>query len=448
MPFFRSRKPASPPPEPPAELEEDVANDDADGEDDFAAGSEEGFSEADAAVEWRERAEAVIPGGASTGSKRPASLSGPDDADSAAHFLRASGCEVVTVGGERLLDCTMALGAVALGYADPAVTTNVAQAAAAGNVAGMSSVLEVQVAERLCDVIPCAEQVRFLKSGAEACAAAVRIARTATGRTRVVGAGYFGWLDWWSKDAAGVPGGAHADFTPVPFDDLAALERAADEAGPDLAAIILEPFVERAPSDGWLAGARALCDRTGAVLVFDEIKTGFRVRTGGWQEYAGIEPDLATFGKALANGFPLAAVVGRAAIMDAARDTWISSTLAGESTALAAAMAVLDRHEEEDVCARLWAIGESTLAVVRAAVEASGAGGVSVEGIAPMWMFRFDDDARQDHFLRLARRHGVLFKRGAYNFAALAHDEEAITTIERAASSALVELVEAERDGR
>jgi glutamate-1-semialdehyde aminotransferase len=445
MAFFRSRKPASPPPEPPSEPEDESADEPyAEHEE----GSEDGFSDADAALEWRERAEAVLPGGASTGSKRPAALFGPDDTDTAAHYLRASGCEVATVGGERLIDCTMALGAVTLGYADPAVTRNVAQAAAAGNVAGMSSVLEVQVAERLCDVIPCAEQVRFLKSGAEACAAAVRIARAATGRRRVVGAGYFGWLDWWSKEGVGVPAGAHADFAPVPFDDIAALERAAAEVGSDLAAIILEPFVERAPSQGWLAGARALCDRTGAVLIFDEIKTGFRVRTGGWQEYAGVEPDLATFGKALANGFPMAAVVGRAAIMEAARDTWISSTLAGESTALAAAMAVLDRHEEEDVCARLWSIGESTLAVVRAAVAASGAGGVSVDGIAPMWMFRFDDATRQDRFLRLARQHGVLFKRGAYNFAALPHDEEAIATIERAASSALVELVEAEREGR
>ncbi|HET9012707.1 MAG TPA: aminotransferase class III-fold pyridoxal phosphate-dependent enzyme [Gemmatimonadaceae bacterium] len=451
MAFFRSRKPTAPTsPEPAAQDDTPEADEATDrlADEEVEGEGEVGFTEEDAAREWRDRAEAVLPGGSSTGSKRAAALFGPDDLDSAAHFLRATGCEIQTVGGERLVDCTMALGAVALGYADPAVTQNVVQAASAGNVAGMSSVLEVQLAERLCDVIPCAEQVRFLKTGAEGCAAAIRIARTATGRSRVVGAGYFGWLDWWTTDAAGVPTGAHGDFSPVPFDDLLALERAASAAGGDLAAVILEPFVERPPSEGWLAGARAICERTGAVLIFDEMKTGFRVRTGGWQEYAAVEPDLAVFGKALANGYPLAAVVGRAAIMEAAGRTWISSTLAGETTALAAAMAVLDRHDEEDVCAALWSIGESTLDVVRAAVSASGVRGVSVEGIAPMWMFRFDDPTRQDRFLRLARNHGALFKRGAYNYAALAHDEEAIAAIERAASSAFVELVEQERDGR
>ena len=446
MPFFRSRKPDAPPP--PAEQPGPDADATTDDESYDADGEEEGFSASDAAVEWRERADAVIPGGSSTGSKRPEALFGPDDRESAAHYLRAAGCEIETVAGETLVDCTMALGAVALGYADPLVTRNVVQAAHAGNVAGMASHLEVELAERLCDVIPCAEQVRFLKTGAEACAAAVRIARVSTGRRRVVGAGYFGWLDWWAADAAGVPPGAHADYTAVPFDDLPALERAAAAAGDDLAAVMLEPFVEREPSAGFLAGARAICDRTGAVLVFDEIKTGFRVRTGGWQEYAGVEPDLATFGKAMANGYPLAAVVGRAAVMEAAQRTWISSTLAAENGALAAALAVLERHEERDVAAALWETGGAMLDVVRRAVAASGIAGVTADGIGPMWMLRFDAPARQDEFLLRARGHGVLFKRGAYNFASLAHDDEAIRAIERAASSALVDLCERERRAR
>jgi len=244
----------------------------------------------------------------------------------------------------------------------------------------------------------------------------------------------------------GVPAGAHAAYTSVPFDDVAALERAADAAGGDLAAVVLEPFVEREPSKGWLEAARALCDRAGAVLIFDEIKTGFRVREGGWQEYAGVEPDLATFGKAMAGGFPLAAVVGRAAVMEAARETWISSTLASEATALAAALAVLDRYEESDVPATLWQVGGEIMDAVRQSVASSGIAGASVEGIAPMWFLRFDDAARQDRWLALARRQGVLFKRGAYNFAALAHDERAVRAIESAASTAFVELQEIEEE--
>ena len=392
-------------------------------------------------AEWRARAAAVIPGGASTGSKRPDALFGPETSFGPTHFRSASGCRLITAGGAELVDCTMALGAVALGYADEGVTQAVVEAATRGNVAGLSPTLEVQVAERLCEVIPCAEQVRFLKSGAEGVAGAVRIARAHTRRTLVLGAGYFGWLDWWS-DAPGVPAGAHADFQAIPFDDVGALEEAAAEAGDALAAIVLEPVVERLPSDEWLAAARRLCDERGAVLIFDEMKTGFRIRRGGFQEYSGVMPDLAVFGKAIANGYPLSAIVGRAHVMEAARATWISSTLASETVALAAASAVLDRHDAMDVCGALWRTGDAICQAVTRAVHTSGAAGVCVDGIAPMWFLRFDDEALRARFLELALEEGVLFKRGAYNFASLAHDERAIARIEDAAAAALARASE------
>ncbi|HEU4641729.1 MAG TPA: aminotransferase class III-fold pyridoxal phosphate-dependent enzyme [Gemmatimonadaceae bacterium] len=390
-------------------------------------------------AEWRERAAAVLPGGASTGSKRPEALYGAGTEFGPSHYVSAQGCRLVTAAGAELVDCTMALGAVALGYADEAVTQAVIEAATRGNVAGLSSVLEVEVAERLCEVIPCAERVRFLKSGAEGVNAAVRIARTLTGRPLVIGCGYFGWLDWWS-DARGVTAGARADFRAVPFDDPQALVDAVRAAGDALAAIVLEPVIERLPSEEWVRTARRLCDETGAVLVFDEMKTGFRLRTGGYQEYAGITPDLAVFGKALANGYPLAAVVGRARVMDAARDTWISSTLAGETVALAAAGAVLEWHARGEVCEALWEAGEEMRSGVERAIAASELDGVRVRGIPPMWLIDFDDDARRSRFLELALEGGVLFKRGAYNFASAAHDEDAIARIETAASAALVRL--------
>jgi glutamate-1-semialdehyde aminotransferase len=205
---------------------------------------------------------------------------------------------------------------------------------------------------------------------------------------------------------------------------------------------VLEPVVERLPSPDWLAAARRLCDASGAVLVFDEMKTGFRLRPGGYQEYGKVEPDLATFGKAMANGFPIAAVVGRAAVMEAATDTWISSTLAGEATALAAVAGVLEWHEKQDVCDTLWRTGEEMMGAVRRAIAASDVRGVTVDGIAPMWLLRFDDPARESRFLELALEEDVLFKRGAYNYAAIAHDEETVVEIERAASTAFVQLAE------
>jgi len=396
-------------------------------------------------VSLRDRATGVIPLGASTGSKRPSVLYGRDDADAPTHFVRAFGCRVVDDLGDTYIDCTMALGTVALGYAEPNVTRAVMQAVGEGNVCGLSDAREVEIAERLCEVIPCAETVQFLKTGAEAVAAAVRIARTYTNRDVVVGSGYFGWLDW-SQNAAGVPEGVRRDFVSVPFDDVEALDRAATEAGSRLAAIVIEPVVEKLPSERWIAKARRLCKELDAVLIFDEVKTGFRLRTGGYQELSGVQPDLAAFGKAMSNGFPLSAVVGHKSVMDAARKTWISSTLASEGTALAACGAVLDWHHQAEVCESLWSTGKELREAVTAAISASGLEGVTVDGIDPMWLIRFDDETRQTRFLELAARHGVLFKRGAYNYAALAHDEDVIRDVEAAASAACVDLRDEERD--
>lgn len=386
------------------------------------------------------RARAVLPMGTSTGSKRVEALYGSAESTGPTHFSQAIGCRVVDVDGNEYVDCTMALGAVALGYAEPNVSRAVADAIASGNVCGLADAREVDIAERLCGIIPCADKVQFLKSGAEAMAAAVRIARTYTSRDLVVGSGYFGWLDWCSDEAAGVPKRTKEDFRRVPFDDVAALEGAVSDAGDRLAAIVIEPVVERLPSTNWIHRARELATQTGAALIFDEMKTGFRLKTGGYQAFADVVPDLAAFGKAMANGFPLAAVVGHRELMDASRRTWISSTLGGESAGLAAAGAVLGWHDAGDVCGSLWSIGAELRRVISGAIEASGVDGIVVDGIDPMWLLRFDDPAREQRFLELAASHGVLFKRGAYNYAALAHDEDAIREIERGASSALVDL--------
>lgn len=440
MPFKRlfglgSQEP--PPPDPEEDVEEPA--DDDEGVAPEAMPDAEGIDR-----EWRERAAVVIPGGSSTGSKRPAALYGADDSVAPSHFVSAQGCRVVVPSGRSLLDCTMALGSVAIGYGDDAVNRAVLGAVASGTVSGLAAIAEVEVAERLCDVVPCAEQVRFMKSGGEAVAAAVRIARAATGRATVVGCGYFGWQDWWSR-GAGIPAGASADFVAVPFDDVAALERAVAAAGRDLAAIILEPVIHALPSSEWCVTARRLCDAHDAVLIFDELKTGFRLAPGGYQEHAKVEPDLAAFGKALGNGFPIAAVVGRAAIMEAATTTWISTTHAGETVGLAAAAAVLDVYAEMNVCETLWTVGRQMREGVAAAVAASGMAGVRVTGIDPMWSIDFDDPLRQQRFLERAAHAGILFKRGAYNYAALAHDDDAVLLeIERAASTALVEVLEAE----
>lgn len=391
---------------------------------------------------WRIRGEDAIPGGSSTGSKRASALYGSEAHDSRlpTHYERANGCSLYTTEGIRLIDCSMALGAVAIGYADPSITRAVQAAAANGNVSGLPHRLEVEVAERLLDVIPCAEQVRFLRTGAEANAAAIRTARTYTSRTHIIACGYFGWLDWCS-DAVGVPAATKADITWVAFNDIASITSAFARLGNSVAAVIIEPLVETLASVEWLQAARELASRYGTVLIFDEVKTAFRMTAGGVQGMLGIEPDLTTLGKAMANGYPLAAMVGRSELMQAAAITWISSTAAAESTGLAAAMAVLDWHDRVDVCDRLAEIGVELQQTMRQALATVPEVKIQVVGEPQMFRLVADNPADLDALVANATRHGVLLKRGAYQFAALAHSDDAFTIIGDGVAAAARDIV-------
>jgi glutamate-1-semialdehyde 2,1-aminomutase len=380
--------------------------------------------------DWRARANDVIPGGSSTGSRRPEVLYGSRALDAAlpTHYDRADGCLLWSTDGRRFIDTGMALGAVGIGYADPSVTRAVVDAATRGNVTALPHRLEVEVAERLVEIIPSAEQVRFLRTGAEANAAAIRLARALTGREHIVACGYFGWLDWCS-DAAGVPPSVQRAVTWVPFNDSAALEAAVSSLPAPPAAIIIEPLVHEIATTAWLETARRLADRTGAVLVFDEVKTAFRVRTGGVQELTGVTPDLSTLGKAMANGYPLAALVGHADVMAAATRTWISSTAATESTGLAAAKAVMEWHERVDVAERMATAGGRLLQLIGTALAESPWVGVRAEGPPMMWRLVGEGPDQLDALVAAAARHGLLLKRGAYQFGALAHDEAVVAQI-------------------
>jgi glutamate-1-semialdehyde 2,1-aminomutase len=379
------------------------------------------------------RAADAVAGFTSTRSKGPEAMFGGPGGPT--HIVRASGAHVETSDGRRLLDWTMALGAVALGYGHPRVVEAAARAVRDGAVGPLPHALEVEVAERLCAVYPGAAQARFFKTGAEAIQAAIRIARVATGRERVVHSGYHGWLDG-AYVGAGVPQGTGALWTSVPFDDVAALEAAVATRDPP-AAIVIEPVVERAPAAGWLEEARRLASRHGAVLVFDEIKTAFRLARGGAAERSGVHPDLAVLGKALANGFPLAALVGRADFMARVRETWISSTLATEFVALAAARAVLVVWGEVDVARHLSRVGRLMLDGLNVAGEP---GSWTACGLPEMWFLRFADQEHERRFLLGCVHRGVLLKRGAYNFPSLAHDTPEVVATLAAAREALSEV--------
>jgi len=371
--------------------------------------------------DWR------VPGFTSTGSKRPEALFGPGDDMVPERMVRAAGCRVWDAAGREYVDYIMALGAVALGYGHPAVNAAAQQAIASGVVGPLPPMIEEELAEALADAIPWIERVRFLKTGAEAVAAAVRLARVATGRDRVLGCGYHGWLDWSQGGAIqGVPADTRALYAELPFNDVERTRAEIRAVGDRLAVVVVEPLVVDEPSREWLEALRQETARVGAVLAFDEIKTAFRIAPGGAAERYGVRPDLVVLGKALANGFPLAAVGGRADLMAGVTRTWISSTLATESVALAAARATLDVVIKESVCAHLHRVGTRLLHGLHLLQRRFPAVIAAVAGVAEMCFLNYASEEVSRAVARACAARGLLFKRTAYNFVSLAHDEATV----------------------
>src|SRR5207245_9711216 len=223
-------------------------------------------------------------------------------------MARAAGCRVWDEAGREYVDYIMALGAVALGYGHPAVNGAAQEAIASGVVGPLAPVLEEELAVALCGAIPWIERVRFLKTGAEAVAGGVRLGRVASGRDRVLGCGYHGWLDWCQGGAAqGVPAATRELYAELPFNDVERTRAEIRAAGDRLAVVVVEPVVVEEPKREWLDALRRETARVGAVLVFDEIKTALRLAPGGAAERYGGRADVVGLGKALSDGCPLGA---------------------------------------------------------------------------------------------------------------------------------------------
>lgn len=378
-----------------------------------------------------------IPGHTSTGSKRPDLLFGTIEGVPV-YITRTDGCLAWDDAGRQYIDLVMGLGSVVLGYAHPSVVEAASKALAAGGTGPLAPVQEEQIAERLCEILPGAESVRFFKTGAEAVAAAVRIARVFTGRERVVTCGYHGWLDWCQQEV-GVPDAVLRLRTEIEFDDIAALEGSL-AAADDIAAIVVEPVIDRAPSLEWLEALRARATKSGAVLVFDEIKTVLRIARGGAAERWGVIPDLTVVGKALGNGVPISAVAGGRDIMSAAARTWISSTLATETLGLAAAGAVLDAFEREPVIDHLRGAGRQLFDLLEALSERYQDVLSGVRGLPEMCYVTFRHPVLSAAVAQAAARRGLLLKRDAYNYISLAHTEEVMTKLSERLSETIAEV--------
>ncbi|HEY9347381.1 MAG TPA: aminotransferase class III-fold pyridoxal phosphate-dependent enzyme, partial [Inquilinus sp.] len=271
-----------------------------------------------------DRARQTIPLGAQTFSK---SITQYPLGVSPYFAARGQGSRLWDVDGNEYIDFINGLASVTLGYNDPDVTAAVKAQVDHGTIFSLSSPLEAEVAERLVAIVPSAEMVRFGKNGSDATAGAVRVARAYTGRDHVLVCGYHGWQDWYIGATArnrGVPESTRALTHTFPYNDLAALDRLLDEHA--VAAIVMEPMNVAFPAEGYLQGVRERATRYGAVLVFDETITGFRVANGGAQELFNVTPDLTTLGKGIANGYPLSAVCGRRDLMMEMEEIFFSFT--------------------------------------------------------------------------------------------------------------------------
>jgi glutamate-1-semialdehyde aminotransferase len=273
---------------------------------------------------------------------------------------KAKGAYFWDVDNNQYLDFSNALASVTLGYCDSDVDSAVKKQMECGVTFSLPHTLEVDVAKMLIDAIPCAEQVRFAKNGTDATSGAVRVARAFTGKERVAVCGYHGWQDWYIGSTTknlGVPKCVQ-DLTHVfSYNNIDSLKNILEKYPDEFAAVIMEPMSGEYPKDNFLEKVKELAHNSGALLIFDETVTGFRVSYGGAQELFGVTPDLATFGKGLANGYPLSALVGKEKYMVIMKDIFFSGTFGGETLSLAAAKAVLEKIKREKVLEHLSKLG-------------------------------------------------------------------------------------------
>ena len=309
---------------------------------------------------------------------------------------RGQGSHVWDVDGNEYIDFVNALAAITLGYNDPDVTGAVKAQLDEGTIFSLPHELELKVAEKIVEMVPCAEMVRFGKNGSDATSGAIRLARAYTKRDHVAVCGYHGWQDWYigsTTRSLGVPQSTR-DLTHVfTYNDIDSLNKIFLEYTDNIAAVIMEPMNAHEPEDNFLEKVKELTHKNGAVFIFDETITGFRFAKGGAQEYFGVVPDLATFGKGLANGYPISAIAGKAEIMQLMEEIFFSFTFGGETLSLAAALATMTKLQNEPVIEKLWKQGRKVIERTKASVEKHNLADVlSISG-KECWLFLIFKDS-------------------------------------------------------
>ena len=358
---------------------------------------------------FQDRAKKIIPGMTQLLSKRPDRFSmgiWPT------YFRKAKGAHVWDLDGNKYLDMSIGgIGANILGYADPEVDNAVIEAIKNGTSCSLNCPEEVELAELLCQLHPWAQMVRYARSGGEAMTIAVRIARAHTGKDKIAFCGYHGWHDWYlaanlgtenalgdhlisGLNPAGVPFGLKGTAFPFHYNRPEELKEIIDRHGEALAAIVMEPIRNVEPDPGFMKQVREFADDTGAVLILDEISAGFRLTAGGSHLVLFDQtPDVAVFSKALGNGYPIAAIIGKPEVMQAAQKTFISSTNWTDRVGPVAALATIRKHKRLDVAKHLIATGDEIQNGWRNIAKRHGIG-INVGGLKAMGHFTFEDERR------------------------------------------------------
>ncbi|WP_417325587.1 aminotransferase class III-fold pyridoxal phosphate-dependent enzyme [Halarcobacter sp.] len=391
--------------------------------------------------ELYKKAKSIIPGGTQLLSKRP-EMFGVDNWPS--YYSKAKGCEVWDLDNNKYKDFSyMGIGSNVLGYADDDINEAVKQSIDKSNMCTLNAPEEVELAEELCTIHPWADMVRYAKSGGESATISIRIARAKTKKDIVLFCGYHGWHDWYlasnlgdennleghllpGLSPAGVPKGLKGSSFPFSYNNKQEFDNLINKYDGKIAAVIMEPLRNIYPEDGFLEYIRAKTQEKNIVLIFDEISAGFRLCLGGSHLTLGIEPDIALFGKALSNGFPMAAIIGRKEVMQTAQDTFISSTYWTDRIGLVASLETIKKFKENSVEKVLEKNG-STIQEGWKNLAAKHKLNISIMGIKPLSYFSFNysnDKEIKTLFIQEMLKLGFMSTTGYY--ASFAHSESDI----------------------
>ncbi len=366
-------------------------------------------------LEEFERAKTVIPGG-TLGIRRPYNFV---EGEFPIFFEHGKGGRVWDIDGNEYIDYLCAYGPIILGYREEEVDNAVIeQIQEKGFCFSLTQTHQNELAEKLNELIPCAEMSVFVKTGSDATTCAIRLARAYTGKTKVMRCGYHGWHDWCVEVKGGIPQKLYEDVFEFKYNKIDSLKTLLEQHRNDTAAVIITPIGHptakkmEEPGKGFLEELKTLTHQYEAVLIFDEIRTGFRVSMGGAQQYYDVTPDLATFGKGMANGYPISAVTGKKEIMKKGEhDVFISSTFFPNSLEYIAALKTIEILERDNVLDNVWEKGTYLFNGLRKTIDKYNDVGAELTGIPPMMFITFAPDAektyktkRTDFYTQLIRR--------------------------------------------